>query len=244
MRIKEVTVHDDVSFLAEIAATIRYPSNVRPICADIAGPAFFPGGTGVVKDGLAARNIKRGGVLVLGHNFGNEKDYEAVKRHGSEFDTNATWRQLRPLLSDGGIAIDDCFFSNVLMGAMNSETSIGSIDEHRDALFREDCATLLKATIDLQLPTVIVVLGLFALRFVGEKLEPLSSWRKIASYRAVDTSIDGPIREMSYGGRRVLAVALVHPSFGHLNRKSRKFSGHQGKDAEVAMLRIALARAR
>jgi hypothetical protein len=78
---------DDIASLTGLLH-FPHPNGIRPVFADIEGPAFFPGGTGVVAESRAGRDLPRGGILVLGHNFNTESSYERTKRRGREDDTN------------------------------------------------------------------------------------------------------------------------------------------------------------
>ncbi len=105
---------DDIEHLAALLPGIRYPTRVRLVVPSIEGPAFFPGGTGVVvgRDVMsrkAGRTLPRGGAMVLGHNFHDVASYEASLAYGREDQHNPTWRNLVPFLEACGQSIERCF---------------------------------------------------------------------------------------------------------------------------------------
>ena len=228
---------DDVSRLVDLLG-FPHPEGIRPVFADIPGPAFFPGGTGVLRGDRACRTLPRGGVLVLGHNFDKEAGYEATKRRGREDLTNATWRGLRALLGECGVALDECFFNNALMGVMRTASAMGRHPGHLDSAFRAGCRAVFAEAMSLQAPRSVLALGIPAVNFLGETVPALDAWRAVQTFADLDAS--GPVRRGAatpgHAGR-FSAAGLVHPSYRHVNARRRRYGGLTGHAAEVAMVK-------
>jgi hypothetical protein len=187
---------DDVDYLAALVSDVqKYPRGIqRVIPGRLQRVAFFPGGTGVVigddpATALPGRKLPRGGTMVLGHNFDNVASYEQSIERGREFGWNATWDNLSKLLHSCGIRLSDCFFTNALLGLIETARSTGSHPGHRDPDFREACRRVLLASIERQQPKLILVLGLRAGRILGEVMG-LAAWSNAKKFRCFDALLD------------------------------------------------------
>jgi uracil-DNA glycosylase len=223
---------DDADRLREMIKAVPHPSGIAPAMMGIPGPAFFPGGTGVLANAdNAGRTLPKGGAMVVGHNFGTVKDYETAILRGHEHLDSMTWRILLPFLRACRIEPLACFFTNALLGLLVDGSSTGSRPGHRDPRFRIDCARVLQASIALQRPSLILVCGLPAAKFLGEMTPDLAPWSSIRSFADLDEG--GPVRR--FGG--VPTVAITHPSYRPVNVRHRRFAGLIGHEAELAMVR-------
>ena len=247
------TLHDDD--IARLVALLDfpYPADIQPVFADLPGPAFCPGGSGVLLRGHAARALPRGGVMVLGHNFSTVKYYEGLRLAGRENLNKDTWGKLLPFLAECGISVEECFFTNALMGVMRTRSNVGSVSGHEEIGFREHCHRVFRAALCRQRPRLLLALGKPTIRFVAEAFpDQLDFWSRIQrrSYRLLDVEDpDGPVRRgvpLPDGSGSFSLVALLHPSFRHLpwNAPRRKFRGQQGMDCERAMVTHALEETR
>jgi hypothetical protein len=63
--------------------------------------------------------------MIVGHNFDNISGFKKSLSMGTEPITCPTWRNIRKLLLDSEINIEDCFFTNVYVGLMDSESNVG-----------------------------------------------------------------------------------------------------------------------
>jgi uracil-DNA glycosylase len=237
---------DDIAHLIWLL-DFPYPEDIQPVLADLPGPAFFPGGSGVLSRGRAARTLPRGGVMVLGHNFSTVKYYEGLRATGRENLNKDTWGKLLPFLAECGISVEECFFTNALMGLMRTKSNVGSVSGHEEVDFRKHCRRVFRATLCRQRPRLLLVLGKPAIRFVAEAFpDHLDFWRRIQRrpYRLLDIDDpDGPVRHdvpLPDGSRSLSVVALVHPSYRHRNASTRQFQGQKGMDSERAMVAHAL----
>jgi hypothetical protein len=126
---------DDADRLREIIKTVPHPAGIAPAMMSIPGPAFFPGGTGVLANAdNAGRSLPKGGAMIVGHNFGTVKDYQdyqAAIQRGHEHLDSMTWRVLLPFLRACGIDPLRCFFTNALLGLLVGGSSTGSRAGHR-----------------------------------------------------------------------------------------------------------------
>lgn len=218
---------------------------MRKVRAELPGPAFFPGGSGVIgDDGSAGRTLPRRGVMILGHNFGTAKYFDELAPRGRENLAVGTWGSLLPFLRECGLAAESCFFTNALMGLMqaasNTETGLPG---HQDAAFRAGCHGVFRAALLRQRPRLLLALGKPAIRFVGEAFpDQLGAWRQVEKkgYGLVDGGASGgPVRSgvvLPNGGDSMTVVALLHPSFRRLNLHQRRFLGQSGGDCEQAMV--------
>jgi hypothetical protein len=209
--------------------------------------AFFPGGTGVVigddpATALPGRKLPRGGTMVLGHNFDNVASYEQSIERGREFGWNATWDNLSKLLHSCGIRLSDCFFTNALLGLIETARSTGSHPGHRDPDFREACRRVLLASIERQQPKLILVLGLRAGRILGEVMG-LAAWSNAKTFPRFDAlrlSDAGLHLNCPGTGAPLAAVIIIHPSLRRSNLRYRSFDNLVGNEAEIAMVRRAM----
>ena len=182
--------------------------------------------------------------MVLGHNFDNVASYERSRERGSEFELgrNPTWRNLSKLLLSCGIRLSDCFFTNVFLGLIETDRSTGSHPGHRDAGFREACRRVLLASIKLQQPKLIIVLGLRAGRMLGEVMK-LAAWSEAKTFRRFDglrLSDTGLVLRCPGTEAPLAAVIIVHPSLRESNLRHRRFDSLKGNEAEIAMIRRAM----
>lgn len=222
-----------------------YPDDVRKVCAELPGPAFFPGGSGVIgSDGQARRMLPRHGVMVLAHNFGTVKYFDGLPPCGGENLAVGTWGNLLPFLRECGIAVESCFFTNALMGLMHADSNTkADLPGHQDAAFRAGCHRVFHAALYRQHPRLLLALGKPAIRFVGEAFpDQLGAWRAIEKkgYELVDDNASGgPVRSdvaFPNGGGSLTVVALLHPSFRRQNIGRRHFRQKRGDDCEHAMV--------
>ena len=139
----------------------HYPEGIRHAEMLIRGPAFFPGGTGILAEGnQAGRHLHKGGIMVVAHNFGTIQNYERAIAHGREDDRSPTWQALIPFLAECGIDPLRCFFTNALVGVLDGGSSIGCRREQRDTRYRAACADVLRGAMALQQPTLILACGI------------------------------------------------------------------------------------
>jgi len=240
---------DDVDYLTALVSDVKmYPKGIREVIPGrLQRVAFFPGGTGVamgddLATALPGRTLPRGGTMVLGHNFDNVASYEQSIERGREFGWNATWHNLSKLLRCCGIRLSDCFFTNALLGLIETASSTGSRPGHRDPDFRKACRRVLLASIARQQPKLILALGLRAGRMLGEVMG-LAAWSKAKTFPRFDAmqlSDAGLHLSCPDTGAPLAAVVIIHPSLRGSNVRYRSFDKLVGNEAEIAMIRRAM----
>jgi len=136
---------------------IPYPDEVAPISLGILGKGFFPGAVGSLPH-LAGR----GGLLLLGQDFGRTDYYESRCGDNDEFCT--TWTNVCRTYQ---IALEGqpVWYSNYLMGARKPPLpATGDLRKYIHSAmqwerFEASCWKFLHAQIEYQRPQLIVVLG-------------------------------------------------------------------------------------
>ncbi len=210
---------------------VPYPAGIAPAAMGIPGPAFFPGGTGVLSGpDEAGRCLPKGGTMIVGHNFGTVADYERAIRRGREHRDSRTWQALLPFLAACGIDPLQCFFTNALLGLLIGGSSMGSHPGHQDKAFRRACADVLRALIALQRPSLILVCGMPAAAFMAEVDPAMAQWA--GARRFADLDQVGPVQRAG----EVSAAVITHPSYRRLNVHRRRFGALTGHAAELAIV--------
>jgi hypothetical protein len=224
-----------------------YPAGVLPVPEPISGLAFFPGGYGLWGTGrdrpLPAFPV--GGVMVLGHDFHSEAGYAESRRRGGERLTLPTWSNLLKLFEAAGIAPERCFFTNLYMGLRSGAATTGVFPGARDPTFVAHCQAFLLEQLRTQQPGLVLTLGVHVPPIIGALSPELAPWAAGRGLKHLDAV--GPVQQnVTFPGvqaYRTTAVALLHPSLRHASLRHRRYGGHTGADAELAMLRDGLAAA-
>jgi uracil-DNA glycosylase len=186
-----------------------------------------------------------GGVMVLGHNFDSEVGFAYSLAQEGENLKGPTWRTLRSVLTQAGIALEDCFFTNAYMGLKAGSKPTGEFPGARDAAFVRRCQWFLGEQIRVQQPRLLLTLG----KEAPPVLMPLApalheAWADVRTLGEIDrrgVGLVGPIRFPSTPHPTVV-VALTHPANRAPNVKRRWYQGLKGDAAEQALLRAALER--
>jgi uracil-DNA glycosylase family 4 len=218
----------------EMSRTFRsYPNGVVPVPGPINGTAFFPGGLGLLLDESCEPHSDAAPVVVVGQDFNTVATYEIARQKGSEFDTSQTWRNMRTVFPQLGLSIRKCFFTNFYMGLRECGPETGPFPGARDRNFVLCCARFFERQIEVIRPQLIVTLGLAPLKAIGKEVFQLQTPNTLSE--CVDV-----YRNLSAAHGRVALVPLTHPSLYFANVRRRRFLGHQGLDAERAMVQQAV----
>lgn len=235
-----------VENLFDLLEQVRpYPAGVVAPWGRISGASFFPGGWGLW--GTAADHplpkMPIGGVMVLGHNFDCEDGFAYSLAHEGENLKGPTWRTLRRVLTQAGIALEACFFTNAYMGLKAGSEPTGKFPGAQDAAFVSRCQWFLGEQLRVQQPRLLLTLG----KEAPLVLTPLSpalqqAWagvRTLSEMDAQGSGLVGPIQftEMPYP---TVVVALTHPANRVPNVARRQYRGLVGDTAEQVLLRDAL----
>jgi uracil-DNA glycosylase len=181
--------------------------------------------------------------MVLGHDFHSETGYAESRRLGGERLTLPTWSNLLKLFHAAGVPPERCFFTNLYMGLRAGSATTGMFPGASDPAFVAHCQTFLLQQLSLQLPALILTLGVHVLWAIGSLSPELAPWAEGRGLKHLDTV--GPLRSgvtfPGLGDFRTTAVALIHPSLRHANLRHRRYDGAVGAAAELALLRNGLS---
>lgn len=223
-----------------------YPPGVWSINGMIPGTAFAPGGAGLVRPKPDRRlpDWPAGGVMVLGHNFDSAYGYERSFEAGEESERGATWRRLRKLLHAAAVELEACYFTNAFAGVIAGESSVGEFPGARDAAFTDRCLSFLCTQLSVQRPRAMVVLGRHVPPLLARLSPDLTDWAEPRTLAALDRAGRSLVHDVRFPhdpAIRASMAVVAHPSFAHVNQKTRSYGGATGAEAEVALVRAALA---
>jgi hypothetical protein len=214
-------------------AVLPYPQGVAPVPEPIRGTAFFPGGLGLwLGRGDAPIRLPRAQALIVGQDFNSAAAYERAFELGTEIDTSATWRNLRPILATAKLPLEACVFTNFYMGLREIGPETGSFPGAKDAAFKNRCASFFRRQLDVWQPKLILTLGLPAMRAVGAVCNLLTP----GSLQDCEHIYPGV--SLQHGA--VTIVALTHPSYYAANVGRRRYKDLAGSEAEQSMMTDAL----
>jgi len=239
-------MHPSEALWLEHAPPDGYPPGVLPVSEAIVGTAFFPGGYGLWNPPARRPlpDFPTGGVMVLGHDFHSETGYRASLARGYESPNQPTWRHLTSLLKQAGIAPEECFFTNVYMGLRAGALTTGPFPGGRDADFVRHCSRFLLRQLEVQRPGLVLTLGVTAPNVLAPLSPELTPWMGNRGLKYLDSV--GPVRPgvtfPPLPGIRATVVALTHPCLRPACVRHRRYQDLAGADAELQMLREALAR--
>lgn len=215
--------------------SLPYPPTMAPI-QGIPGVAFFPGGRGLWKDKDTDISGKK--YMVLGQDFDTLTTFEKAKAEGSEdVLKNATWRNLLTFLEQCGIAPEQCFFTNAIMGARLAGSNSGRSPAFKDKAFIEACRAFFLLQLEAQKPDVVLVLGKEPARFLSPLSSDLGFWKTDQSFAKIDAAEEQVKKDVTFeNGVTAHLVLLTHPSFRPVNVHRRRYGEAEGHKAEVAMV--------
>lgn len=222
-----------------------YPAGVIPVPEPVPGLAFFPGGYGLWGTGpnRPLPTFPVGGIMVLGHDFHSETGYAESRRLGGERLTLPTWRNLLKLFHAADVPLERCFFTNLYMGLRAGSATTGVFPGASDSAFVAHCQTFLLQQLSIQLPALILTLGVHGPWAIGSLSPELVPWAERRGLKHLDSV--GPLRSgvtfPGLGDFRTTAVALIHPSLRHASLRHRRYDGAVAEAAELALLRDGLA---
>lgn len=236
-----VTLLDLITEWQQQATTVAPPENTRisPARGGLNGPAFFPEGLGL--QSLTAHSAWPE-LMAIGHNFGCEDYRKEIDAAGRE-DNKPTWRNLRNLLTDAGVAVESCYMTNWFVGLQPGSTQVGDFLLRPDPRYETECRQLLLKQIGGLRPRTILLLGLDVVSRAHEIMPSLEIWAGAGNWASVDKSRIGPVAynaEVQGTGIRANVVALLHASFSPSNQRHRRSATFAGPKPEAEMIRRAL----
>jgi hypothetical protein len=227
---------DIESLKLELKKITSYPLIFKEVNCGISGVGFFPGARGLWRDGDECLSDKP--VMVLGHDFGAEKDYDLSVKRGEENLKALTWKNLCRMLSDFKVETNECFFTNAIMGVRTEGSAVGKSPAFKYPEYLNDCKDFLIRQIDIQRPKVIVILGLHLLGFISDLSSELSKVSKIKTYKKLDENNLSGFSNISFynlNGFKTNVIFITHPTYWHLNAENRRYDGLIGAKAEAAL---------
>jgi hypothetical protein len=231
-------------------AVAPYPEGTEAVPARIVGTAFFPGGSGLWREPSVIR--RRGalpplldrGIMIVGQDFHSRAQYERSLGAAPR-----TWRRRR------GSACARCSTPRRLARKpASTRTRTWACARPADRWGRTRAARTLRSPRGAARsspsssawcgPRVVVALGLPAARMLGALApEALGAWDGARTFRALDEAGAGLVRGVAFPGTEGVvahAVALVHPSYGRLNVRNRRYARTAGEVLEDAAAERAL----
>lgn len=220
----------------------KYPNGVEAVPRELRRTGFFAGNSGVrLRSELDPHlpDMPNGRkYMIVGQDWYSRAGYDLQAQKTSwHEDDDQTWRNLKPLLMQSGISLDDCFFTNFYMGLRSGDAKvIGPFPGSRCQTFVGLCRTFFMYQIETMQPRVVIALGKEVFRPLGEVCDDLNVWRKAHAFSLLDEI--GPIKDAKLVRvpHPVTFVGCVHPCLRNPNVHRRKFGGLNGHSAEVAML--------
>lgn len=211
-----------------------YPEWVVAVPEPIRGTTFFPGGLGLISEGMPRPSTAPPAeIMVVGQDFNTLRTYEITRERGSEFATSRTWLNMRKVFPQLGLPIRQCFFTSYYVGLREQGRETGPFPGSRDRDFVQRCARFFERQLEILRPSVIVSLGLAPLQVIGGEVFQFDVPPNMA--QCVDVHSN---HAAAHG--EVVLIALTHPSLYFANVKKRRFLGQQGLDAETALVRRAI----
>ena len=228
----------EIQILREKVRQIEYPESViKMVNGEINGVGFFPGASGLIG---ASKRISDREFMILGQDQDNVKGFEKSKDKGKE-DYSPTWKNLKDILDRANINLENCFFTNCILGIRKEDSNTGKSPAIRETFFLKECLNFLEFQIDLQRPKAIICLGLVPIKLMGHISKELNlKFMEIEGFKKVDEneiSVNKLIEFENIRNFKTTVIVLTHPSYRRRNSKIRKFGKFSEDDAEIEMLK-------
>ncbi len=202
------------------------------------GRAFFPEGLGLQRlDRSTGEPLPD--ILVIGHNFGTLEYRKLVEKFGGSEESKPTWSNLIRLLGEVSVDLDRCFMTNWFIGFGPKQIgkllkdhicgSACSPAETKCSIrrYEKECLDLIIDQIRVFKPKAVLLLGEEVIRRahkIAPNNEQLKSWGTVKGtsfFSKVDSIGALASNVVLAADFRTNFVALVHPSFHHLNHVLR-----------------------
>lgn len=169
LRRSEVVIGRLLAAMSETVVTY-HPSVKRTgttIDGLIAGTACFPGGAGLwrgaANGGRLPEYFPQSPVMLVGHNFDSVRGFELSLGRKGEVD-GQFWQILLAIVRDSGLAPDQCFYTNALMG-LKPGSANGAMQSVRG--YKEQCRLFLSRQVEIVVPRAVIALGVNAEEYVS-----------------------------------------------------------------------------
>ena len=212
-------------------------SGMTKINGEIKGEGFFPGADGMIEKNGVISDKK---FMILGQDQDKEIGFKKSVKIGNEAYT-PTWRNLKGLLSESSISLNDCFFTNCIIGArLNAMKNTGKSKAIFSSRFLAGSIRILTKQIEIQRPKGIICLGIIPVRLLSLLSDILHlNFVGVDNFREIDQNNLSLIEEVEFReikGFTTSIACLNHPSYRNLNVKNREFEGYSGEFAELEIL--------
>ena len=210
----------------------------------IHGHRLFPGGTGMCVQNAP---FPVGGVMILGHNYGNDLDFSRNVQSAETSWHDSVWPTCRNTyiaLRRWGIEPASCFFTNFYPGYVTTRDGNGkpfSVGPHphvRNDAFVRASRDFFVRQVRAQRPRAVLVLGTEVPPLLAPLDSRLRAWAPWRSFAALDASGAGVVRGLTIGGHTFNMCIVAHPSMP--NARHRRYGDLQGAKAEDAMVRATV----
>lgn len=233
---------NEIEILRHKIEGIKFPKSlVKKTNGEIEGLGFFPGANGLMGPSL---NISDRKYMILGQDQDTIEGFElSIKKRHETY--SKTWSNLTSLFNEVPISIEDCFFTNCILGVrVNSKSNTGKSPAVLNSKFLKRCLDFLRFQIDLQKPNAIICLGLNPIRMLSYLSNNLQlKFLMIDSFTEMDSNNLSVIPNTKFNRIKSYSttiLVLTHPSYRTLNVKNRSYQGLKGHTAEIAMLRLII----
>lgn len=202
----------------------------------IKGPGFFPGSTGLV-DGAKPPSSRR--IMVLGQDQHNTKGHERSEDEAQGEFYSKTWVNMKETLFKYVIDLDDCFFTNFIMGVRVKGRNTGPSPALRHPDFIQACSSFFIKQLKVQQPRVILCLGMIPFKLLslvssGLRMRSIG----IGTFPELDERKMNVIPGVQFDAvpdKQFVVVPLTHPCY-KLNSSKRVISKLDGIHTEIELL--------
>jgi uracil-DNA glycosylase len=165
-------------------------------------------------------------VMILGQDFDNEHNTAAViEADGENVFKNRTWINLRGVLEKAQIPLDDCFFTNALMGVrQGSRKSSGRSPGFESPAFLETCRRFFLEQVRKQQPRLILVLGWYPVVFLRDLQVSATLYQNWNAVNTITELVKDPtlvsLKNVPFyqtPGINPHVLAMFHPSLRNVN---------------------------
>ena len=219
-----------------------YPETYKKVLCEIKGVGFFPGGKGLWNS--SETSISDKSIMILGNDFGGQKEFDSSVKNGHENINSLTWRNIEAIFTEYGIPREKCFLTNVIMGVRVNVSATAKSPALHYPLFLNDCKHFLIKQIELQKPKLIIVLGLQILTVISDISDNLSQLKNIKSFKTLDENKLFAIEDCQINtieNYHTNIVIITHPTYRHLNIKHRNNNEYTGAEVEKEILKKYLS---
>lgn len=214
---------------------LNYPSTMLKINGEIEGVGFFPGATGMTG---ASKKVSEREIMILGQDQDNETGFKKSMTEGNE-NYSKTWENLEKLLQAAGIAKEDCFFTNSIMGIRKDRKSnSGQSPAFKDPIFINTCLDFLTFQIATQRPKAILCLGTQPIKLLSQLFDNFAfEYDGFFDIDRKNLAVNKGVTIKGISDFSTTIVFLVHPSIRNGNATNRMYGNILGAKAEIEMLK-------